>query len=90
MKARRYQPRPPGKKPVPLVAPFSVVGASSMLQSCGTAISRHPESSYPGAAASVYSPVGSVIPPGLTSAKRQPSRSATVRRPDAFRADSAA
>ncbi len=45
VKAMRYQPRPPGKNPVPLVVPWSVVGLSSMLQSCGTAIRRHAESS---------------------------------------------
>lgn len=37
VKVLRYQPSPPGKKPVPLVVPYRVVGASSMLQSWGTA-----------------------------------------------------
>lgn len=45
VKVVRYQPRPPGKKPVPLVVPCSVVGVCSMLQSCGTETSRQAESS---------------------------------------------
>src|SRR3954462_5913727 len=45
----RYQPVPPGRKPVPLLVPPVGVGSSSMLQSCGRRTLRQPEAADPGA-----------------------------------------
>src|SRR5438309_403693 len=78
-KASRYQPSPPGRKPVPEGVLSSVVGVSSMLQSCGTLTGRQSEASYDGSAGCAYAPVGSVAAAGLTSANRQPSVSGRVR-----------
>ncbi|GAA2126731.1 hypothetical protein GCM10009802_32870 [Streptomyces synnematoformans] len=84
VKAYRYQPRPPGRYPVPPPVSYSVVGVNSMLQSCGTATRRQPLSSWSGSAAPAYGPVLSSVPPsGLTRANRQPSRRGTTSRPPA-------
>src|SRR5207244_11287813 len=73
VKVLRYQPRPPGAKPLlaSVPAPGALVMGSSMLQSCGTSSLRHAESSYVGDGASAYAPDGSGVSAELTRASRQ-------------------